>query len=728
MDKEELYEQRKNRVEELIYDKNYKPMNEKELMDIMQVPKEDKAEFMNIINELMAECKITLNGKKKFKKAGTNIVCGTFMATTRGFGFVKVEGMKNDIFISASDVNDAFAGDTVQVRIDDNSTINSFTHESKNPEGVIVYVIKRNVTQIVGMYQASRDFGFVVPDDKKIKSDIYIPKKKSKGAVNGHKVVVEITSYGDDNSNPEGVITEIIGHANDPGVDVMSVVRACGIPYEFPDEVMEEVESIPEVVLEEEKTGREDIRNLPTVTIDGEDAKDLDDAITISRDGEFYILGVHIADVTHYVKENSPLDKEALKRGTSVYLADRVIPQLPHALSNGICSLNAGTDRLALSCFMKIDKKGVVVDHRISETLINVDRRMTYTDVNKIVEFDDPDTCKKYEDFVGMFKLMQELALILRTKRKKRGSIDFDFPETKISLDEKGKIVDIQPYERNKATRIIEDFMLIANETIAEDFFWKETPFVYRTHENPDSEKILKLSIFINNFGYAIKGDKEEIHPKELQKLIEKIEGTPEEMLISRLTLRSMKQAKYSTDCEGHFGLATKYYCHFTSPIRRYPDLQIHRIIKESLNGKLTERRVRHYEKILPEVARLSSCYERRADDAEREVEKIKKVVYMKQFIGQEFDGVISGVNSFGFFVELPNTVEGMVRIDNIDWDQYEFVEEKYMLMGTVSHRQFTLGQKISVKLLEADVALRQITFGLGSKEFLKKGSEEDNE
>ncbi len=621
-----------------------------------------------------------------------------------------VEGETEDIFIPESASNGALNEDLVQVVLRSGKG-------GKRREGEIIKILEHGVTELVGTYQKSQNFGFVVPDNNKISRDIFIPIEKSKGAMTGHKVVVKISSYGDKNKKPEGVVKEIIGHINDPGTDILSVVKSLNIPMEFPDEVMKQVERIPNEVDSKDMAGRMDIRDWQTVTIDGEDAKDLDDAITVQKEGNRYVLGVHIADVANYVQEHTPLDKEALKRGTSVYLVDRVIPMLPHKLSNGICSLNAGADRLALSCIMEIDEKGNVVGHRIAETVLRVDRRMDYTTVKKILEDNDEAAIQEYKELVPMFRLMEELAGILREKRHKRGSIDFDFPESKILLDEKGHPVEIKPYERNMATKIIEDFMLIANETIAEDYFWQELPFVYRTHDNPDSEKMLKLGLFINNFGYAIKTTQEEIHPKELQKLLERIDGTDEETLISRLTLRSMKQAKYTTNCSGHFGLATKYYCHFTSPIRRYPDLQIHRIIKENLRGGLNEKRIRHYESILPGVADQSSTTERRADEAERDTDKLKKVEYMEQHIGEEFTGVISGITNWGMYVELPNTIEGMVRITEIRDDYYYYDEEKYELVGETTKRTFKLGQEVKIQVAATDKMLRQIDFSLAEEE-----------
>ena len=528
----------------------------------------------------------------------------------------------------------------------------------------------------------------------------------------GHKVVVELTSYGTLKKNPEGRVKEIIGHINDPGTDIMSIIKAYDLPMEFPESVMKSLNDIPDELSPKDYAGRVDLRDLQTVTIDGEDAKDLDDAITVSEENGIYHLGVHIADVSNYVKEYSPLDKEAYKRGTSVYLVDRVIPMLPHKLSNGICSLNQGCDRLALSCLMDIDEKGNVISHKICESVINVDRRMTYTNVKKILENEDEEILNEYKDFADMFRLMEKLALILRQRRFKRGSIDFDFPETKITLNDKGEPVEIKPYDRNTATRIIEDFMLIANETVAEDYFWQEIPFLYRSHENPDPEKIRRLGTFINNFGYSIKiGD--EIHPKELQKLLGKIEGSDEENLIARLTLRSMKRASYTTECVGHFGLAAKYYCHFTSPIRRYPDLQIHRIIKENLHGGMSDKRSEHFAAILPEVAKQTSATERRADDAERDTDKLKMVQYMEKHIGETFEGVVSGMTAWGIYVELPNTIEGMISVASLRDGYYIYDENHYEMVNETTGRTFKLGQRLNVKVINCDKILRTIDFEL---------------
>lgn len=704
----EMLEHKKKLLYEVITNKSYRPMKFRELAGLLQVPKDERDDLKRVLDALISDGKIMMDGNARYKEMNGNIKVGIFSGTMRGFGFVTIEGDEEsgDIFIPESETKGALNKDKVQIMIQEEQT-------GKRREGTVLAIIERNVSEIVGIFQKNKNFGFVIPDNLKFGADIFIPKEKTKGAVNGHKVLVEITDYGNDNKNPEGKITKIIGHINDPGVDIESVILANGLPTEFPEEVMKQVEKVGEEIDPSEIGGRLDLRTWQTVTIDGEDAKDLDDAITITKETNGYKLGVHIADVSNYVKENSALDKEALKRGTSVYLVDRVIPMLPHKLSNGICSLNAGCDRLALSCIMEIDNKGNVVGHRIAETVINVDRRMSYTSVKKILEDHDEEEMKEYEELVPMFETMLELANILREKRRKRGSIDFDFPESKILLDPDGKPLDIKPYERNKATKIIEDFMLIANETVAEDFFWQEVPFVYRSHENPDTEKIQKLSIFINNFGYTMKVGQDEIHPKELQKLLEKIDGTPEEALISRLTLRSMKQAKYTTTCDGHFGLSTKYYCHFTSPIRRYPDLQIHRIIKENLRGGLRERRISHYETILPEVAKQASLTERRADESEREVEKMKKVEYMSQFLGQTFEGVISGVTAWGMYVELPNTVEGMIRMADMHDDFFIFDEEHYQLIGEHTKKTYKLGQAVVIRVENTDQLMRTIDFSI---------------
>lgn len=682
----------------------YRPMRFKDIAAILQVPKDSRDELRDVLDFLVAKGKIITDEKGRYRLPGDRLKIGIFSGTQKGYGFVIIEGESEDVFIPENAVKGAMHGDKVVIAVNDEKN-------GKRKEGAVLQILERGMKEVVGTFYRSRNFGFVIPDNQKLGYDIFIPKEFTKGAITGHKVVAAITSYGNGSQNPEGKITEIIGHINDPGVDIMSVVKAYDLPVEFPVEVMKSLESIPEEVRPEDIRDRIDIRDILTITIDGEDAKDLDDAVSLTKEGDIYHLGVHIADVTHYVREGSALDKEALKRGTSVYLVDRVIPMLPHKLSNGICSLNPGVDRLALSCFMDIDSKGNVIGHKIAETVIRSDKRMTYTDVAKIVEDHDEELSKKYEELVPMLMLMLELSEILKARRHKRGAINFDFPESKIIVDKNGKPLEIRAYERNKATKIIEEFMLIANETVAEDYFWQEIPFLYRTHEKPGDEKIKALAIFINNFGYSIKVGQENIHPKELQKLLVKIEDTPEESLISRLTLRSMKQAKYTVENTGHFGLSAKYYTHFTSPIRRYPDLQIHRIIKENLKEKLNEERMGHYGKILHEVADQSSRTERRADEAEREVEKMKKVEYMEGHIGETFKGVISGITSWGIYVELPNTVEGMVRVSAMGDDYYIYDEEHYQMIGEHTRKTYKLGQTVTVEVIAADKMLRTIDF-----------------
>lgn len=643
------------------------------------------------------------------------IYTGKFISNAKGFGFVEVENLETDIFIGETDVKGAMHGDTVEVRI------RTF-RGGKRPEGVIVKILERGITEVVGTFQRRKNFGFVVCDNQKILQDIFIPLEAMNGALDGQKVVAEITAYGENGKNPEGKIKEILGFPEIPGTDILCIAKEYQLPLGFTDKQLKQAERIARPVSEADMLGRMDLRDVVMVTIDGEDAKDLDDAVSVEKNGNLYRLGVHIADVANYVQESSALDREALKRGTSVYLADRVIPMLPTALSNDICSLNAGEDRLALSCMMDVDEKGNVVDHTIAETVIHVKERMTYTSVNKILEDRDEAEREKYKELVPMFEMMAHVSSVLREKRSRRGGIDFDFPETKVKLNALGKAVDILPYERNTATKLIEDFMLLANETVAEHFFWQELPFVYRTHEKPDQEKMTQLGIFIRNFGYYFKAGNGEVHPKELQKLLDKISGTKEEALLSRLTLRSMKRAQYTTECTGHFGLAAKYYCHFTSPIRRYPDLQIHRIIKDSIRGRLDDRKIAHYEKILPEIAMQSSRMERRADEAERDTVKLKKAEYMKEHLGEIYEGVISGVTNYGIYVELDNTVEGMVHVNSMVNDYYYFDEIHYELVGQDSGVKYKLGERVLVQVRRVDMASKTIDFRLINREDIDDG------
>ncbi|MBR6273393.1 MAG: ribonuclease R [Lachnospiraceae bacterium] len=702
--------QRKEMLRSLFKDGKIKPMGFKELAGFLGVPKEERGDLNALLDELTNEGLITKDLSGKYGLSSARVITGSFIANERGFGFVDVDGETEDIFIPEKYTYGALHGDIVRVKLRSEGFDDDKGGKHRR-EGEIVAIEDHGIKQIVGVVQKKKDFCFVVPDNNKINFDVFVDNKNSKSATSGMKVVCELINYGDKNHNPEGKITEIIGNINDPGVDIMSVVLDMGIPHEFPEDVKAYVENgnfiDPDPA---EFAGRTDIRNLRTVTIDGEDAKDLDDAITLekSEDG-IYHLGVHIADVSNYVKEGSALDKEAINRGTSCYLTDRVIPMLPPQLSNGICSLNAGTDRLALSCFMDINSEGKIIDHSIKETVVNVDRRMSYTDVFAILERNNEETLEKYRDFIDFFDLMAELSAIIRKRRNERGSIDFDLPECKIELDEKGFVTNIKPYERNTATKIIEDFMLAANETVAEEFFWQELPFVYRVHEEPDEEKMETLREFVKNFGHRLH-IRNEVHSKEIQKLLCEIEGTEEEAIISRLTLRSMKQARYSTECTGHFGLASKYYCHFTSPIRRYPDLQIHRIIKEYLHGTLNDR-MNHYNEILPDIAARCSKTERRAEEAERETDKMKKAEYMKGFIGQSFTGVISGITSWGIYVELPNTCEGMIRFADIEDDYFECDKTMYMAKSRRTGKEYRLGESVKIVVINADKQTKTVDF-----------------
>ena len=747
-------DRRKKFILELMGDPIYQPMRLREISSLLRLSKEEKRELYDVLDELCEEGKVSVDRKGRYEKVkgkwkkkkddryyddrreeyGSEYgrkkkdknkkdknkkeqpegiqAEGTFIGHPKGFGFVEIEGQDEDIFIPESDTGTAMHQDKVRI------IIRNDKKEGKRQEGVVVKVLERGMPEIVGTYQLNRDFGFVISDNPKFSKDIFIPRKEAAGIKNGDKVIVVITDYGSGNKNPEGKIKENLGNIRTPGTDILAIVKSFGIPSEFPEKVMKQAQRVPDHVLDADRDGRLDLRHLQTVTIDGEDAKDLDDAISLTKEGDIYHLGVHIADVSNYVQYNSALDREALKRGTSVYLADRVVPMLPERLSNGICSLNQGEDRLALSCLMDINEKGKVVSHQIAETVINVNERMCYTDVKNILEDTDEEAKKRYEALIPMFFMMKELSGILRNSRHHRGSIDFDFPESKIILNAAGKAIDVKPYEANVATKIIEDFMLMANETVAQEYCTEEIPFVYRTHDNPDPEKVESLLTLLHNQGVKIQKAKEEITPKEIQQIIESIEGLPNEAMISRLVLRSMKQAKYTTECSGHFGLAAKYYCHFTSPIRRYPDLQIHRIIHDRLRGRLVrEGRTEHYKEILDEVARQSSVCERRADEAERESDKLKKAEYMSYHLGEEYEGIISGVTGWGLYVELPNTVEGLIHINTLRDDYYVFDQDAYELRGDMTGKIFRLGQKVRVRVADSDKMLKTVDFVLAEED-----------
>nr|WP_295605829.1 ribonuclease R [uncultured Terrisporobacter sp.] len=697
----------------LINDPHYNPLKREELALIFNIHPSEMPMFYNFLDELEEDGYIIKTKKGRVMSPNKmGLFVGKFVAHRKGYGFVESdEEFTQDLFIPKDDINGALHNDRVMAEIVTTAT------EDKRAEGKVIKIIKREVTRVVGLFQENKSFGFVVPDDKKFNQDIFIPKRGFNGAKNDDKVVCEITLWPQENRKPEGKIIEVLGKKGERGVEIDSIIRAHGLPEEFPKKVIDEANYVSSQDLEDEIARRLDLRHLDIFTIDGEDAKDLDDAISIEvlPNGN-YKLGVHIADVTHYVREKSKLDKEALKRATSVYLVDKVIPMLPKQLSNGVCSLNPFEDKLTLSCIMEIDENGKVVNSEIAETVINSKARMTYTEVSDILEKDDEKLKQTFAKQVEDFKNAEKLARILMKRRERRGAIDFDFPEAKIILNREGKVVDIKCYERRISNKMIEEFMLVANETVAEHFYWLQLPFVYRIHETPSAEKMEDLNKFIATFGYHIKGDLEDVHPKEIQSLVEKIKGTKEEESISTIALRSMKQAKYSPQCIGHFGLAAKYYCHFTSPIRRYPDLQIHRIIKEQLNNKLNNKRQEQLSHIVEYASTQSSERERAAELAERDVHDFYKACYMADKVGQEFDGVVSSVTSFGMFVELENTVEGLIRLANMRDDYYIYNQETYTIMGERSHKTFKIGDTVRIKVDNVNVDFREIDFALISK------------
>jgi ribonuclease R len=715
-----LIKERKERILAYMQEAAYKPLLFEELVMVLVVPKTDVELFRNVIEELEDEGKVIRTHRNRYGvPERMNLIAGTLQGSERGFGFVIPDDENtSDIFIPAEGLNGAMNKDRVLART------NRKVIGEKKAEGEIVKIVKRANTIIVGTFESSRNFGFVTPDDQKISGDIFIPKDEFYGAKTGQKVVAEIVKWPEKRRNAEGKIIEIIGDKDEPGADIRSIIRSYNLSEDFPQPVLSQAEAISDVVTGEMDEGRRDLRQLKMVTIDGEDAKDLDDAVSLEKlpDGN-YRLGVHIADVSHYVTEKSPLDIEALKRGTSVYLVDRVIPMLPKKLSNGICSLNPKVDRLAFTVMMDINPSGKVVRHEIFESLININERMTYTNVYKILAEDDSALKERYSYLLDDFRMMEELAIILRNKRVTRGAIDFDFEEARIVLDEKGKPIEIKKYEITIANKIIEEFMLACNETVAEHFYWANSPFVYRIHGEPDSEKIENLAEFVQNMGYHLKGINK-IHPKALQELLEKVKGKKEERIISTVVLRSLQKARYSHLNDGHFGLAAKFYCHFTSPIRRYPDLIIHRIMKEYLKGKLNENREQALNDALPEVARDCSERERAADEAERETEDLKKVEFMKEHEGDVFKGIISTVTSFGMFVELDNTIEGLIRMSSLEDDYYIFNDKLYCLVGERTRKTYRIGDELNVKLVRADLASRQIDFIIADEKERQTGEE----
>lgn len=697
------------RLLQFMKEESYKPMTVQELEEILEIKESD--DFKSFVKALVKLEEKGLVLRTRNNRFGLpekmNLIRGKLTAHAKGFAFVTPdEPGLDDIFIPPHETKNAMHGDVVLVRVSSQSS-------GSRREGSVEKIIERGLQQLVGTYSESNHFGFVIPDDKKITNDIYIPKTARNGAVEGHKVVVKLTSYPEGRVSAEGEIVEILGHKNDPGVDILSIIYNNGLPLEFPADVLQQAHDTPETIAESDLENRRDLREQVIVTIDGADAKDLDDAVTVTKlENGNYHLGVHIADVSHYVTEGSPIDREAYERGTSVYLVDRVIPMIPHRLSNGICSLNPKVDRLTLSCDMEIDSSGQVVKHEIFQSVIKTTERMTYSDVNKILVDKDEELREKYEPLVPMFEEMERLAAILREKRMNRGAIDFDFKEAKVLVDEEGHPTDVVIRERSVAEKLIEEFMLIANETVAEHFHWMDVPFIYRIHEDPKEEKLQRFFEFITNFGYVVKGKANDIHPRALQEIVEAVEGTPEEVVINTVLLRSMQQAKYDPESLGHFGLSTDYYTHFTSPIRRYPDLIVHRLIRTYLiEGKTDSATIEHWNTIMSDIADHTSKRERRAVDAERETDDLKKAEYMLDKIGEEFDGMISSVTNFGMFVELPNTIEGLVHVSAMNDDYYRFDERHLAMIGERSAKVFRIGDEIKVKVISVNKEERAIDF-----------------
>ena len=722
----------------------YVPMKAKDMAFILGVPKQKYAEFREILDELEREFKVQQSKKGKYMLVDESIYkTGVLRLNSKGFGFVKVPDSDNEIFVSRDNMNKALNDDEVLVQI-----IEGNVGSGEHDEGKIIKILRHGKDTIVGTFQNSRNFGFVVPDDSNFGTDIFISKKNFGKAKNNQKVVVKITKFAEKGKKAEGKVIEVLGNRDEAGIDMLSLIKEYNLPYEFPEPVLKEAKSLDINITENDLKFRLDLRNEEIFTIDGEDAKDLDDAVCVKKnDDGNYVLGVHIADVSNYVKEGSQLDKEAVIRGTSVYMMDRVIPMLPKELSNGICSLNEGQDRFALSVIMEINDKGQVVSSDIRKSIIKVTRRMSYTGVYKILKklivdnsFDsenkldvkiisnieegldesskeiskkDIESIMQYKDFFDHFKLMAELATILKSKREKEGSLDLDIPESKIILDENGIAVDVKKYEITFANEIIEQFMLIANETVAEKFYWLEAPFIYRVHPEPDIEKIRELNTFIWNLGYRIKAGKDNIHPKAFAEVLEEVKGKPEERVVSNLILRTLKVAQYESENRGHFGIASKYYCHFTSPIRRYPDLFIHRIISKYIenNYSLTDEDLEKYSEQATKYARTSSEREKIAQKVERDSVDIKKAEFMQSRIGEEYDGIISNITSFGVFVELENTVEGLVRFENLGDEYFVYDEEHKQLYGEESGDILNIGDKMHIKVVEANKEMRRISF-----------------
>lgn len=689
-------------------DENYTPMKAKEMAMILGVPKKEYNQFLDIIRYLEENYKIVKNRKNRYRLIGENFVEGIYRKNQRGFGFVKIDDREDEIYIAKEDSLNALNGDRVLIEITEEQ------NKVKRAEGKIKKIIKHEKETVVGTFQESRNFGFVVPDDKAFGTDIFISKGKFLNAKNNQKVVVKITKYPQKGKNAEGEIIEVLGSIDEAGVDMLSIIKEYDLPAEFPENVIEEAKKYGDKIDAKDIQNRIDCRQDIIFTIDGEDAKDLDDAVRVIKlkNGN-YRLDVHIADVSYYVREGSLLDKEAQIRGTSVYMLSRVIPMLPKELSNGICSLNAGQDRFTLSCSMEINNKGEVVSAEVYKGIINVTERMNYHDVQKILDKSDEKVLKNYEKYIGNFELMAELAEILKKKRLEQGYLNLDIPESKIDLDENGKVISIGKYETSFSNEIIEQFMLSANETIAEKFYWLEAPFIYRVHEDPDIEKVKELNKFLYNFGLKIRIVNEKIYPKEVSKILEEIKGKEEEKVVSTLILRTLKIARYEAENKGHFGIASKYYCHFTSPIRRYPDLFIHRIISKYLeeNYVVSDKFIEDFKQKAIDRARMSSEREKVATKAERDSEDMKKAEFMQDKIGQEYEGIVSSVTQFGIFVELENTVEGLIRFENLGNEYFIYDEDRKRLIGENSNKVYKIGDKVKIRVVSANKLLRQIDF-----------------
>lgn len=689
---------------------DYVPMKAKEMALILMVPKSKYNEFVNLLNKLESEYKIVKNRKNRYRISEIETFEGTYRKNQKGFGFIKIENREDEIYVSKENSNNALNGDKVIVEIIEEKS------KEKKAEGRILKIIKHEKDTVVGIFQNNKNFGFVVPDDKSFGTDIFISKKNFGKARNNHKVLVQITKYPEKGKKAEGEIIEVIGNVNEAGVDMLSLIKEYDLPYKFPEEVIEEAKKQGDEIDKKDIPNRVDLRDKIIFTIDGEDAKDLDDAVRVEKlENGNYKLDVHIADVSYYVKQDSKLDKEAVIRGTSIYMLGRVIPMLPRELSNGICSLNAGEDRYTLSCSMEIDKKGKVISSSVYKGIIKVTERMTYTDVQKILDKSDEKVLKRYEKYIEEFENMKELAIILKNRRLEQGCLNLDIPESKIILDTDGKAIDVKKYETNFANEIIEQFMLTANETIAEKFYWLDAPFIYRVHENPDLEKITELNKFLFNFGYKIKANKDNVYPKEFSKVLEEVKGKEEERVVSNLILRTLKVARYEAENKGHFGIASKYYCHFTSPIRRYPDLFIHRIISKYIenNYDIKEKEIQKLYDLAEKRADSSSEREKIATKVEREAIDIKKAEYMENKIGEIYEGIVSSVTQFGIFVELENTVEGLIRFENLGDEYFIYDENKKILIGERTNKIYKIGDKVKIKVIKANKLLRQIDFEL---------------